>query len=621
MRFLQDSYRIRFDLLPQLQMSSPHYLAIDFETTYVKDVRDIGSLGVHNYLRHPDTKIWLVSMSDNQGRKFSGKPEDAPWNWITPETTLLSHNRTFDSDVLEQTWVQFNDESLENPRWIPYKDWICTSDTAAANQVPRALKGACKVVLGTKVDKDVRDKMSGKDPATMTKEFWDECVDYAQADADNCLALHEMLTPLSEHEHKASLHTTRMCHRGIGVDEGKLNASIEKIKLSLFELQSSVPWFGELDVKGKEIPTMSPKAVARECSKLGIPAPESMAKDSPEFDRWCEEYSERAPFVQALGKIRSCNRVLTVLEAMKARTSGGRLYYGLKYFGAQHTGRWSGDNGLNMQNLPRKEMFGIDLRSMLIPKPGHVFVSADYSQIEARVLPWIAGNEPLLKLLRDGMDIYEAYARSSLGYTDPRPLKEVNPELRQIGKIHILGLGFGLGAATLVNYAKSNMGLKLTPVEAKRIVNDFRARNQPTVRVWNLLGGEMRRTMIQNRGEDMNVKLPSGRTIKYFNVHEDQGMRASKIQGESPLWWTPGALTENLIQGTARDVLAQAVVRIEEAGIPVVLHVHDEVLCEVPLDDAQEACQTVKRIMEDLPDWCAGLPLNADPKIINCYTK
>lgn len=594
-------------------MNQPHYLAIDFETSYVKESRDIGSLGVHNYLRHPETKIWLVSMSDNQGRKFTGKPKDAPWDWITPETTLLSHNRTFDSDVMAVLGLFATD--------VDYKDWICTSDTAAANQVPRALKGACKVMLGTKVDKDVRDKMSGKDPDTMTKEFWDECVEYAQADADNCLALHGMLTPLSEHEHKASLHTSRMCHRGIGIDEVKLNSYIDSVKISLFELQQLVPWFGSLDSKGKEIPLLSPHAVARECSKLGIPAPESMAKDSPEFDNWCEQHSKTAPFVEALGKIRSCNRVLTVLEAMKARTSGGRLYYGLKYFGAQHTGRWSGDNGLNMQNLPRKEMFGVDLRSLLIPKPGHVFVSADYSQIEARVLPWLAGDTALLELLRQGMDIYEAHARTTMGYTDPRPLKEVDPALRQMSKVRILGLSFGLGATTLVNYAKTAAGVTLSVQQAKKIVNDYRATNRPVVNVWNLLGGEMRRTMIQNRGEDMNVKLPSGRTIKYFNVHEDQGMRASKIQGESPLWWTPGALAENITQGTARDILSHAVVKLEEAGIPVVLHVHDEVLCEVPLDVAEEACQTVKRIMEDLPDWCAGLPLNADPKVINCYTK
>ena len=759
-RVVQDPDRFFINLLPQMQ----HLLAIDFETSYVKDVRDIGSLGVHNYLRHPDTKIYLVSMSDNQGNRYSGPPKGAPWHWITNETTLLSHNRTFDMDVWNVLGFEY---------W--FKNWICTADTSAANQCPRPLKQACQVLLGITPNKDVRDKMSDKDPDQMTPEFWQECVTYAQQDADNCLALYGKLDPLSELERCASYHTTRMSHRGIGVDAVALKKGIDTLKTKLFELQSAIPWFGELDSKGKEIPITSPKAVERECRKLGIPAPDSLAKDSPEFDAWVEQYGEVAPFAKAMGQVRSCNRLLTVLEAMEARRHGDRLYYGLKYFGAQHTGRWSGDNGLNMQNLPKKETFGVDVRSLLVPSPGHAFISADYSQIEARVLPWIAGDRALLELLRQGMDIYEAHARATMGYTDPRPLKEVNPEMRQMSKTRVLGLGFMMGAGTLINYAKTTTGITLSPLQAKKIVNDYRASNRPVTQTWDLLGNSMRRLMIQSPGETMEIKLPSGRTIKYFGVHEEQGMRAQKVRGEAFLWWTPGTLTENClagnsevltesgwmridlianervwdgeewvshdglisqgiqrtieclglrctpdhqvlslngwvtaeqvcgqpdgiqlvrpdepitsprsvrgegpqpdhrvlshqsrvdvgpdnihssqfeeptydlrncgprhrfvarggpnhpalivhncVQGIARDILSNAVVNLERARIPVVLHVHDEVLCEVPLDSAEEACQTVKRIMEDLPAWAEGLPLNADPKILSCYEK
>ena len=404
-------------------------IAIDTESTYTKDVRDISCLGVTGYVNHPDTEHYMISLWCPEW-SFVGRWEDAPLDRITEDTTLLAHNRSYDAAVLRRM----------APALRPGK-WICTADQAAMSQVPRPLAGAAKVVLGHAADKKVRDEMNGKTVASMTPEFMERAKAYALEDARICYELHQKLDPFTETEQTVSEHTTWMGLRGIRVDVPRLEAALTSLTKQVFDLQKTIPWHGELDAKGKEVKTGSPKALAQECAKAGIPAPASTAKNSAEFDQWATLYAEKAPFVKALSDLRSCNRLLTVVQAMETRRRGDILPFGLKYCGAQHTRRWSGDDGLNLQNLPRKAMFGVDVRSFLIPREGHVFVSADYSQIEARVLPWIAGDKELLKLLAAGMDIYEAHARATMGYTDPRPLKEVNPEMRQLSKIRCLAEG------------------------------------------------------------------------------------------------------------------------------------------------------------------------------------
>ena len=585
-------------------------IAIDTESTYTKDVRDISCLGVTGYVNHPETEHYMVSMWTPEW-SYVGPWETAPLDRIDSDSTiLLSHNRSYDLAVLKRV------APLVRP-----KRWICTADQAAMSQVPRPLAGAAKVVLGHAADKKVRDEMNGKTVASMTPEFMERAKAYALEDARICYELHQKLDPFTETEQTVSEHTTWMGLRGIRVDVPRLTTALESLTKQVFDLQKTIPWHGELDAKGKEVKTGSPKALARECAKAGIPAPASTAKNSAEFDQWATLYAEQAPFVKALSDLRSCNRLLTVVQAMETRRRGDILPFGFKYCGAQHTRRWSGDDGLNLQNLPRKAMFGVDVRSFLIPREGHVFVSADYSQIEARVLPWIAGDKELLKLLAAGMDIYEAHARATMGYTDPRPLKEVNPEMRQLAKIRTLGLGFGLGAEGLQGYARVSAGMELDLVECSRIVNEFRAASKPTTGMWRKFNVAMRKHCVQERGEMFSVGLPSGREIRYWNMHEDGGIRASKVKGTAPGWWHGAIATENCVQGIARDILAHAICNLQAASLPVVLHVHDEVLVEVPIDIQEEGRQAVITAMETLPDWAKGLPLKTDARIIERYTK
>ncbi len=335
-----------------------------------------------------------------------------------------------------------------------------------------------------------------------------------------------------------------------------------------------------------------------------------------------------------------------------------RFPYSLKYFGAV-PGRWSGDAGFNVQNMPRGELFGVDLRRCFVPSPacpeqsreGNVFIIADLCQIEPRILAWLIGDVAFLDLVRNGIDIYEAHARSTMGYTDQRPLKEVDPAMRSLAKARTLGLGYGCGPKKFVAVAKNLGGIDITFADAKKTVQDFRAKNIRISNLWKRLDRDFKRSA----GGDYHIELPSGRELRYLSVSKnprgyytastERGGRKRKLYG--------GLLAENLVQATARDVFAEHLLAIHRylSGVPqasslpcrtagvspaqssdlspptsapigrIVFHVHDEVIVEVPASIAEQAREQILAIMSTTPDWLSGCPVEAEATINHHYTK
>jgi DNA polymerase len=302
--------------------------------------------------------------------------------------------------------------------------------------------------------------------------------------------------------------------------------------------------------------------------------------------------------------------------AMQSRTDDGRMTYGLKYYGAEATGRWSGDSGLNLQNLPRQPLEGVDIRSVIKAHEGKKLIVLDFSQIEARVAMLMGKNEKILKQLADGVDIYEAYARSMLAYHDPAPLKIKNPALRHKAKTMGLGLQFGLGANRFSILAK-------IPVdEAEQLVNIFRKANPGICRQWK--GHEQSfKAEIMRNSPIFVIRLPSGRMVRYFDPQcsREEGLRASTKKG-GPKWkWYGGALFQNSVQSIARDILADAILRLEEQDLNVILHVHDEVILEVDADKADECFTKAVEIMSTPPAWLPKIPLAVEGHILERYEK
>ena len=327
-----------------------------------------------------------------------------------------------------------------------------------------------------------------------------------------------------------------------------------------------------------------------------------------------------------------------------------------------HTGRFSGGQGLNLQNLGRSGD-GLRIRNLLKPAPGCRFVVADFAQIEARGLAWLAGERSLLDAFAKGRDVYCEFASSVFGETVRKPTATDDQETaermkqrRQIGKQAILGLGFGMGGKRFLEELQSDplaAGLfasaDLTPSRVRGIVDAYRER-YPCIKVlWATCESRFGDAILERaheetgigflkEGEAVLVRLPSGRALRYPDARleskprdvsyldEDGSEAVYRPEGDSVVFGRDtglygGKIVENIVQATARDVLVEAILRLEAAGYRVVLHVHDEVVVEVPEEEAQAALEAITRIMEEVPDWLEGCPLDSEVDVADRYGK
>lgn len=329
----------------------------------------------------------------------------------------------------------------------------------------------------------------------------------------------------------------------------------------------------------------------------------------------------------------------------------GRAHGLFQFSGANRTQRWAG-RGIQLQNLPQNHISTLDeareivkmgcfdmiealygntpdilsqlIRTMLIPKDGYEFIVADFSAIEARVLAWLAGEQWRLDAFKEGKDIYCASASQMFGV--PVVKHGINGDLRQKGKVAELACGYGGGAGALISMGALDMGLKED--ELPDIISSWRDANPEIVKFWYAVEKAAIETVkdhadrtvgrigFQFSANTLWIVLPSRRRLAYIKpklqpnrfgrmalTFEGLGANNKWTRGET----YSGKLTENITQATARDLLAEAMKRIENAGLDIVGHVHDEVILEVPKGSitVDEVCD----IMNVKPQWADGLCL------------
>jgi DNA polymerase len=296
----------------------------------------------------------------------------------------------------------------------------------------------------------------------------------------------------------------------------------------------------------------------------------------------------------------------------------GRLSYDLRYFGA-HTGRFSGGEGLNLQNFRKADFHGINLRSLLVPAPGKKLVVADLAQIEPRCLAWLCSDETLLGLMREGWSYYEAQAKAWGLWDGARgTLKPVARDIYEAIKRLSLGAGYGMGATRFRAVVLAEMGVAMGLEEARRQLFDYRRRNPKVVAYWDRLSRQV--NMSVGNGE-FGIELPSGRILRYkglFRRGRDVYCPLATENGyrESKLWG--GLLTENAVSATARDVFVWQIPRLEAASLRVVLHCHDEYVLEA---DPSVNVADVISLLRTPPPWALELPLDATAWEGDCYAK
>lgn len=587
-----------------------HTYACDFETYYDKQC-SIKTLGTQGYFNHPNFEAYMVSVWGSDGTRYVGDPKEFNWS-LFEGNRVLSHNASFDEAVymfgVDKGW------------WpsVNYAEWLCTADMTAFLGMPRNLKGASKEAFGAEVNKDVRDNMCAKRWSQMTPEFKQQVTDYALKDAEFCYMLWEQLGhQWPDREKKISMINRRIAQRGIPIDWDALQKNIGVINTALFDAEQQIPWI-------QESTPLSRKSFNAECRKQGIEPPKSLAKDSPEAAKWFDRHGQECAWAQAVSDYRRINSFKKKLESfMNGTTADGRYYGGFLYFGAS-TGRFSGSGGnLNLQNLPRGEMFGVDFRKMIKTPEGRSLVVVDLSQIEVRTLCHLAGDRKALELIAQSDDIYHAFG-VLLGLHDPAngPLKEFDPVLRHKVKSIVLGCGYGMGPDRFAEFS----GMEST--EASAAVNTYRKRMPKVVQLWNSYDEGIRFSVAA--GEEFAVELASQRVLRYGRLKQMRDTKTGKFryvgkimrQGRKMdvgLWG--GIITENASQGLARDIFSDMMVRVEDAGYDVVMHVHDELVVEVDTDKAELALADIIRIMSTPPEWIPDIPLSAEGKIMDVYSK
>ena len=343
--------------------------------------------------------------------------------------------------------------------------------------------------------------------------------------------------------------------------------------------------------------------------------------------------------------------------------SDGRVHGLLQFYGANRTGRWAG-RLVQVQNLPQNHIPDLELardlvrngrygdldllyestpnvlseliRTAFVPRPGTRFIVADFSAIEARVIAWLSGEQWRLDVFENGGDIYCASASQMFGV--PVEKHGQNAHLRQKGKIAELALGYGGSVGALIAMGALEMGL--SEDELPELVQQWRSANPHITKLWwDVDAAAMKAftegvpthvgqiTFTRHSGM-LFIQLPSGRKLCYVKPRlEDNRFGRKSLTyegvGESKRWTrieTYGPkLVENVVQAIARDILAQSMLRLRNAGFEIVMHIHDEAVLEVPLGSS--SVEEICTVMGIAPDWAVGLPLRADGYECTFYKK
>ena len=626
--------------------------SIDFETRSAVDLR---KTGVYVYATDVSTDVWCMAYSwDGEDvRVWSpGDPMDSKLeDWIVEGGKLQAWNANFERVI----WNKIMAPRYNWPR-TKANQWYCTMAQASAAGLPRAL-GQAAAVLGVEEQKDkigqalmLRMARPRKTLADGTHTWWttpdkvEALIRYCVQDVRTEMDVSTHIPYLPDSERQLFLLDQRINDRGVMLDtdlldrvriladESKAEIDAEINRLTRGEVRSAtngmhlVAWLRKYGVLTSSV---DKQAVAE---ILAVP--------------------DLHPVIRRVLELRQAGAKSSTakLNAMEyAASADGRMRGLLVYHGAA-TGRWSGKL-VQPQNFPRpvRKQAELDeiiaklkageniadhghgteiaadlLRSMIIAAPDHRLMFADYSAIEARVLAWVAGQKDLVETFAKGGDVYIKMAAAIYGVAEDK----VTPEQRQVGKMAILGCGYGMGGKRFAEQC-ATMGIAVDVEEAQRIVAIYRQENNRIAAYWRDLEAEFLQLTSEalEQGETI-VRLPlrSGRSLTYRNP--------CIVQRETP-WGTPqdiveidtlnsvtrqwvtqkvwgGLLVENVVQATARDLMAGAMMRLEQKGYPVIMSVHDEIICEVP--DGFGSLDEMIEIMTAPPAWAKGCPIAAEGK-------
>lgn len=641
-------------------------LSIDIET--FSDI-DLIKCGVYKYADSPAFEILLFAYSIDDGEiniidLVNGEelPEEIAEAIKSDTVIKTAFNAQFERVCLSKHLGILLDPS----------SWYCTAVQAAELSLPSSLadvgaalglerqkmtegkeliKYFCVSCKPTKSNGGRTRNMPGDAP-----EKWALFKEYCKRDVDveRQIAKKLEMYPISESEHRLYVLDQRINDRGVLVD---LELARQAVKIN--SIQTAVATEQAYTLTGLE----NPNSVAQLKAWLTENGVEIESLSKKAVAALADETDGDIQEMLHLRLLMSKTSVKKYEAVMRSVCRDNRVRGMMRFCGASRTGRWSG-NILQPQSLPQNHLPDLTLardivkdgdfemlnmtfgnvpnalseliRTVLIPKPNHRFIVADFSAIEARVLSWLAGEQWRLDTFRNGGDIYCASA--SQMFRVPVEKHGVNGHLRQKGKISELACGYGGSVGALKNMGAVEMGVPED--ELQGLINDWRNANPHIVKLWTEVGNTAMKAIKEKTIVSLGklvfmyergilfIRLPSGRRLSYIKPR----IGTNRFGGDSITYMGVGAskkwerletfggkLVENIVQAIARDLLASAMMNVANAGYNIVFHVHDEIIAEAP--DGQGSVDEMCMLMSINPDWADGIPLSADGYECEYYRK
>ena len=603
-------------------------ITLDFETFYDKDF-SLSKLTTEEYIRDPRFQIIGVGVKVNDSEtewasgtheEIAGFLSDPFFDWAS--SMVLAHNTLFDGAIL--SWL-FD---------IKPKVWADTLSIGRAIhgvEVSGSLKAlAERYEIGEKGTEVLDAK--GKRREDFTEAELSRYGDYCINDVELTHKLFSrMLKGFPKQELKIIDATLRMFTEPVlELDLGLLEAHLENVKdrkdelmleagVSKEDLMSNDKFAELLRQNGVEPPTKISPATGKETY--------AFAKTDDGFKALEESSSYE---VQVLVAARLGNK--STLEETRTQrfidiAKRGALPIPLRYYAA-HTGRWGGSDKINLQNLPSRGPDGKYLKRSILAPNGSVLIDCDSSQIEARVLAWLAGQEDLVEDFANKEDVYVKMASRIYNL----PEDQISKDQRFVGKTTILGAGYGMGALKFQAQLKT-FGVDIDLEEARRIIDIYRKSNGNISRLWrdsqfmikNLANKVSTRVgrhdVIRSLAKQSAVSLPSGLLMRYEDLRGENSERGYQYtyktrKGRTKIYG--GKFVENACQAVSRCIIGEQMLRIS-AKYKVVLTVHDSLVVCVKEDEAQEARTYIEKCMRTVPTWAEGLPLDCESGVGKAY--
>jgi len=600
-------------------------VTLDFETYY--DVKQsLTKLTTMDYVRHDNFKVWGVGIKiEDEPTQWYGEDEaeDAIHSIDWDMTAVICHNTPFDGFIL-------TDYYKVKPAY-----YIDTAAMARGNNPSKSarLKDVAERLFPD--DETMRkgdELINAKGIFDLPPDIEESIASYCIQDVDLTWAIYNKFAATYPQKELDLIDlTTRMfCEPSLKIDRERLTKYYES------ELSSN-----QSTILGSGIPKdvlSSNNKFSDLIQDLGItvpmkPSPSDSTKKIPAlgkndagFKQMAAMYPEHDHIWKARVAIKSRLTETRSKRFLDAADENDYIPAPLRYYAA-HTGRFGGTEKLNMQNLPR----GGELRKCLIAPEDHLIYVADLSNIEARMLAWLAGEANLLQQFRNGDDIYSNFA--SVIYNKPID-KAKNPTERFVGKTAILGLGYGMGHEKFKATLKSGaMGpaMDFDIEESRRIVNTYRNTYSGIKNLWYKLEDFLKLSMHKdNEGMTYgpltighnSIILPNNMSLTYNNLRSSMNglIFDSKLKSE---YTYGGKITENVVQALSRIIITDSMLRLAKS-VPngkIALTVHDEIIIVAPDTDPHA---TMNKIINDMcvaPDWALDIPLDAEGGFDTSYSK